>query len=220
MASLRIEHAVLPAGDGPPDQDRCFTAGGLVVVFDEASAYGPKVSPDATEYVDTLRLAPIEQIISQYGIDLRDALAAAIRTTGDNVALVPGEGPSSTVSIVRRGEETVHVLVLDDSPVVVQFIRGGQELIVQHPMDNIAADLRHRHRTRLAAGHGYDQEHREILAMLQRRDAYSDIVRPGTGSRKLAPNRRLRRFVGSPLEPSLTASPLPSTVIHLLSRRS
>lgn len=169
MASPRIEYAVLPAGDGP-GQDRCFTAEGLVVVLDGASAYDPSVSPDAGEYVDTLGPALVEQITGTPGIDLRDALAEAIRQAADKLQLIPGKGPSSTVSIVRWGDETVDALVLGDSPIIVQFANGHQETLVQHPMDHIAPNLRRRYRERLAAGRGYDDEHRALLAEIQRQE--------------------------------------------------
>ena len=170
MPNPRIEYAVLPAGEGP-GQDRCFIADGLVVILDGASAYDPTASPDASEYVDTLGPALIEQITGTPGIDLRAALAEAIRQTAHKLALVPGQGPSSTVSIVRWGDEAVDVLVLGDSPVVVHCTNGSQKTIVQHPMDHIAPELRRRYRERLVAGHGYDDEHRQILAELQRREA-------------------------------------------------
>lgn len=170
MASPRIEYAVLPAGEGP-GQDRCFTDDSLVVVLDGASAYDPSVSPDASEYVDTLGPLLMGAITGTPGIDLRDALAEAIRQTADKLALIPGKGPSSTVSIVRWSDETVDVLVLGDSPVVVQFTDGSEETIVQHPMDHIAPDLRRLYRERLSAGHGYDEEHRRTLAEIQRQEA-------------------------------------------------
>lgn len=170
MPSPRIEYAILPAGDGP-GQDRCYTADGLVVVLDGASAYDPSVSPDASEYVDTLGPLLIEQITGTPGIDLRNALAEAIRQTTDKLALIPAKGPSSTVSIVRWGEEVVDVLVLGDSPVIGQFTDGSRETIVQHPMDHIAPGLRRLYRQRLAAGHGYDAEHRAVLARIQRSEA-------------------------------------------------
>ena len=114
MNSTRIEYAVLPAGDGP-GQDRCFTAEGLVVVLDGASAYDPSLSRDASEYVDALGPALIEQITNTPGIDLRDALTEAIRWTAAKLQLIPGKGPSSTVSVVRWGADTVDVLVLGDN---------------------------------------------------------------------------------------------------------
>lgn len=170
MASPRIEYAVLPAGEGA-GQDRCFTADGLVVVLDGASAYDPSVSPDASDYVDTLGPTLIEQITGNPGVDLRDALAEAIRQTAAKLQLIPGKGPSSTVSIVRWGADTVDVLVLGDSPVIVQFTDGHYETIVQHPMDHIAPELRQLYRDRLSAGHGYSQEHRALLAEIQRHEA-------------------------------------------------
>jgi hypothetical protein len=170
MASPRIEYAVLPAGDGP-GQDRCFTADGLVVVLDGASAYDPSVSPDATDYVDTLGPTLIDRITGHRSANLRDSLADAIRYTARKLSLVPGKCPSSTVSVVRWDRDAVDVLVLGDSPVTVQYIDGRRETLVQHPMDHIAPNLRQCYRERLAAGYGYDAGHRSLLQEIQRREA-------------------------------------------------
>ncbi|GAA4749138.1 hypothetical protein [Actinomycetospora chibensis] len=170
MAPPHIEYAVLSAGEGA-GQDRCFTADGLVVVLDGASAYDPSVSPDAGEYVDTLGSVLIEEIVRHEGIDLRDALSQAIRHTADKLALIPGKSPSSTVSIARSGSAGVDVLVLGDSPISAYFTDGSQRSIIQHPMDHIAPELRGRYRDRLAAGSGFDDEHRSILARIQRAEA-------------------------------------------------
>lgn len=170
MSPPRIEYAVLPAGDGP-GQDRCFTAEGLVVVLDGASALDPEANPDATEYVDTLGPLLLDQIAARPGIDLRDALAEAIRQTAAKLALVPGTAPSSTVSVVRWGDETLDVMVLGDSPVVVQLTDGSRQTIVQYPQAHIAPELRRRYRQRLNRGSGYDAEHRDILSQIQRREA-------------------------------------------------
>lgn len=170
MASPRIEYAVLPAGHGP-GQDRCFTAEGLVVVLDGASAYEPGVSPDAGVYVDTLGPALLDLITSHPRINLREALARAIRLTAERLTLDPGKGPSSTVSIVRWSEGAVDILVLGDSPVVVQFTDGSHETLVQDTLDHVAPELRRLYRQRLAAGHGYDDQHQAILAQIQRAEA-------------------------------------------------
>jgi hypothetical protein len=177
MASPRIEYAVLPAGDDA-GQDRCFTAEGLVVVLDGASAYDPTVSPEAGEYVDTLGPTLVEQIESHPGVDLREAVAEAISQTADKLNVVPGKGPSSTVSIVRCGARTVDILVLGDSPVVIHSTDGSEEIVVQHRMKHIAPELRQLYRERLANGNGYNEQHRALLREIQRREV-SMRNRPG-----------------------------------------
>lgn len=170
MASPRIEYAVLPAGDGP-GQDRCFIADGLVVVLDGASAYDPSVSPEAGEYVDTLGPALVNQITRRPGIDLRDALASAISYAADKFALVPGRGPSSTVSIVRCGPKIVEVLVLGDSPVLVEADGSQREIFRQECMKEVAPELRERYRRRLLEGYGFDDTHRNIMKQIQQEEA-------------------------------------------------
>lgn len=178
MAPPLIEYAVLPAGEGP-GQDRCFTAEGLVVILDGASAIDPTANPDATQYVDTLGPLLVERITRMPCVDLRDALAEAIRRAADKLALVPGTAPSSTVSVVRWGRESVDVLVLGDSPVIVESTDGTLQTIVQHPQAHIAADLRQLYRERLTAGWGFDDEHRAILADIQRQESLMRNVEDG-----------------------------------------
>ena len=143
----------------------------MVVVLDGASAIDPVTNPDATEYVDTLGPLIMKLITGTPGIDLRDALAESIRQATERLTLAPGTAPSSTVSIVRWRDATVDLLVLGDSPVIVCFIDDSQETIVQNSQDHIAPELRHLYRQRLAARYGYDDEHRAILAEIQRREA-------------------------------------------------
>jgi hypothetical protein len=77
------------------------------------------------------------------------------------LGLAPGRAPSSTVSVVRRSTTTVDVLVLGDSPVYVAY--GNK---IDRLSDDRLARLDLPSRThlfeRLAAGHGYDDRHKEI----------------------------------------------------------
>ena len=101
------------------------------------------------------------------GRRLRTVVRNAIATTADKLDLVPGDSPSSTVSIVRVGPELVDVFVLGDSPVIVGFRDGTQQRICDDRLAQLNFPARDAYRARLAAGHGYDDEHHRLLAELQ-----------------------------------------------------
>lgn len=80
--------------------------------------------------------------------------------------LTPGSSPSSTVTIARWTDDAVEVLVLGDSPVVVLLDSGRVDCVRDDRLTCVASDLRARYRDRLAAGSGYDDEHRAIVRQL------------------------------------------------------
>jgi len=114
---------------GTPDRndDRVFVTDNAVIVMDGASAFVP-CSVDTGTYVDTLGAAIVNELHDQ-AADLRTAVRNAIATTASKLDLVPGQSPSSTVSIVRIGSETVDVFVLGDTPVILGFTDGTHQRI-------------------------------------------------------------------------------------------
>src|SRR3954449_3645487 len=86
-----------------------------VVVLDGASGSDTRVT--VADYVDHLSGALIEVLDDEPDMPLPHALADAIRSTVAALRLMPGESPSSTVSIARRRGEEVDLLVLGDSPI-------------------------------------------------------------------------------------------------------
>ena len=118
-ARISARIAVLPATSGA-GEDRVRIASNAVVVLDGAS--GTDLGVSVSDYVDSLADHLIAALDSNPSASLAGAVTAAIDHTTTACGLTPGHAPSSTVSIVRRGAETVDVLVLGDSPVYVSHL--------------------------------------------------------------------------------------------------
>ncbi|WP_081877945.1 protein phosphatase 2C domain-containing protein [Nocardia brasiliensis] len=158
-----INAAQLP---GTSDQDRVIKTSYGVIVLDGATSFDPS-SPSANDYVDSLG-HELQRRFARSD-DLRVILADAITATSRDLQLRPGLGPSSTVALVRLRANTVEVLVLGDSTVVVGHYDGSQQLITDHRLDQLELPQAEQYRHRLASGSGYDDIHRELLSALQQR---------------------------------------------------
>ncbi|MFE6647705.1 hypothetical protein ACFVJS_14145 [Nocardioides sp. NPDC057772] len=151
------QHPEPPAGD-----DRVFITSNAVIVLDGASAFAARDVPAST-YADHLG-SMMAGLVDGSDEPLTALLADAIKTTANALDLTPGgRAPSSTVAIVRkRRNASVDVLVLGDSQVAIPG-----EIIRDDRLGPLASTERTAYRTRLVSGHGYDDEHRRILADLQ-----------------------------------------------------
>lgn len=151
------QHPEPPAGD-----DRAFITSNAVIVLDGASAFAARDVPAST-YAEHLG-STLASLLEGSDEPLTALLADAIKTTAAALDLTPGgRAPSSTVAVVRqRVDATVDVLVLGDSQVVIPG-----EIIRDDRLGLFASAERTAYRTRLMRGHGYDDEHRRILADLQ-----------------------------------------------------
>jgi hypothetical protein len=76
--------------------------------------------------------------------------------------LSPGDSPSSTVTIVRKRDDVIEIVVLGDDFVVLP-----DTVMTDSRIGSVAPQLRSAYRTQLAAGLGYDTAHRSLLAKLQ-----------------------------------------------------
>jgi hypothetical protein len=117
------------AGGARPTEDRIVTTPYAVAVLDGAS------QPDPTEHdggwiADTLA-RELGTRLDDEG-DLATVLADAIAAVADRFGIVPGEGPSTTVALVRWTGDVLDVLVLGDSPVIV-YLRDGTVGEVRDP---------------------------------------------------------------------------------------
>ena len=151
------QHPKPPSGD-----DRAFVTANAVIVLDGASAFTARDVP-AAAYADHLG-STLAGLVDGNNEPLTALLADAIEATVDALDLTPGgRAPSSTVAIVRRREDaSIDVLVLGDSQVVIPG-----EILRDDRLAPLASAERTAYRTRLTSGHGYDDEHRRILAALQ-----------------------------------------------------
>ncbi|NEW36863.1 hypothetical protein GV791_30550, partial [Nocardia cyriacigeorgica] len=157
-----VHSAQLPA---QADEDRAVASQHAVIVLDGATAHDPE-TPRAGTYVDTLST----ELQSRIGPanDLRTALADAIRATAELLELAPGKSPSSTVAVVHIQPDTVDLLVLGDSAIIVGTIDGAQHIHTDDRLERLGLPQADNYRHRLATGTGYDDQHRELLRELQR----------------------------------------------------
>ena len=105
------------------------------------------------------------------GGPIADAVAEAIRMVRDAHRLTPDTSPTSTVAIARWSDGVVETYALGDSYVVVLRADGTESVYTDNRLDAVGAPERAAYRTRLAAGHGYDVGHRELLLALQAEQA-------------------------------------------------
>jgi hypothetical protein len=114
---------------------------------------------DARWYVHRLDAALTRQFEVRPELDLRRALAAAIsQVQEEHAASCPnpaaGQGPSSTVAIVRRDGPWLDVLVLGDSTILLDH--GDRlSIVTDTRLAAIAPELRLEIKTALRTGHGY-----------------------------------------------------------------
>lgn len=154
-----VASAQLP--EPPAGADRIFIAPNAVIVLDGASAFAPD-TPDPQEYVETLGGLLRDTLTAEPSADLRHALADAIETTATGLQLAPGHSPSSTIAVARWSDDAVDLLVLGDTQITTP---GG--VLRDDRLASIARDKRAAYQARLRVGHGYDDEHRALLAALQ-----------------------------------------------------
>ncbi|TVT22714.1 hypothetical protein FNH06_12585 [Amycolatopsis acidiphila] len=153
----------------PPMQesaDRIFVTPHAVIMLDGASAFVPVPVP-ASDYADHLGRLIAADLTTDPAADLTDVLAEAIRSTATHFDLRAGESPSSTVTIARERDEHLDLLLLGDNYVILP----GGEVLTDDRMDRLDLEPRRRYRERLAAGHGFDDEHRRLLRELQTQQA-------------------------------------------------
>lgn len=156
---MRVTTAQLPPMK--ESADKIFVAPHAVVMLDGASAFVPVPVP-ASDYADHLGRLTADALTADPTANLPDLLAEAIRSTAAHFDLHAVESPSSTVTIARERDNQLDLLVLGDNMVILP-----DEIITDDRMDRLNLEPRRRYRERLAAGHGYDDEHRALLRELQ-----------------------------------------------------
>ncbi|MDR7383607.1 protein phosphatase 2C domain-containing protein [Promicromonospora iranensis] len=154
---------------GPNNQDRYVVGDGFAAVLDGATSVAGDRSHDPGWYAERLGQALSETV--PRGEPLADAVAGAIRTVRDAHGLTPDTSPTSTVAIARWSDDVVETYTLGDSYVVVLRAGSVETVYTDDRLDAVGADERAAYRARLAAGHGYDVGHREVLLALQAEQA-------------------------------------------------
>lgn len=149
------------AGTDRPSEDRIFTLPHAVVVLDGAS------QPEAAEYdggwiAETLGREISHRLSHQNG-DLRELLADAITSVAGRYQLIPGQAPSTTVSIVRWDDQAVEVLVLGDSPVIGLTREGEIRRVEDDRLKQVARQQRVRIAERGGFGFGDREQWRQLV---------------------------------------------------------
>lgn len=154
---LEVVAAELP-GNGATSEDRIRVGTNAVVVLDGASGSDTHVS--VNDYVDDLAGALVEVLDAEPDMPLPHALADAIRSTVAALRVMPGESPSSTVSIARRRGDAVDLLVLGDSAI---YIGPDSQLLTDDRLAHLDLPSRTKANQRLREGAGYDDVHRDLV---------------------------------------------------------
>ncbi len=146
--------------------DKIFVTPHAVILLDGASAFVPVPVP-ASAYADYLGRFLADALTSDPAADLQEILAEGIKATAAHYDLKAGESPSSTVTIARERDEHLDLLLLGDNTVILP----GGEILTDDRIDRLDLEPRRKYRERLAAGHGYDDEHGRLLGELQTQQA-------------------------------------------------
>lgn len=136
---VRVSQAERSNGSRP-SEDRIFTTDQAVIVLDGASQPDPAVH-DGGWLADQLGSDLAARLEDEPSTDLAQALAASIRTVAEANDLQPGESPSTTVAIVRWNTDTVDVLVLCDSLVVVKDRLGRLHEVRDDRLASVTAGI-------------------------------------------------------------------------------
>jgi hypothetical protein len=160
---MRVTTAQLP--EAANSDDKVFTTPNAVIMLDGASAFTP-VPVSASVYTEHLGRHLRDELTAAPEHDLQEVLAHAIRASAGELKLTPGHSPSSTVTVVRDLADALEVLILGDNLVIMP-----NDIITDNRLDRLDLAPRRTYRDRLAAGFGYDDEHRAVLRELQAEQA-------------------------------------------------
>lgn len=162
--TLRIQRAeadgVGPDGAVRPSEDRIAVSGDTVILLDGATNLVPGRRSGGW-YAERLCVALESVLAADPHAALTTVLERGIAEVTERYELVPGQAPSSTVAMLRTGEQHVDALVLADSPVVVRT-DGGIEVLADERLGNLPR-ANGGYRQRLAEGGGFGPEHLEAL---------------------------------------------------------
>lgn len=158
----------LPGNPARPSEDRIVILPNAVIVLDGVSTLHDG-QPRGGWYAAELGVRIADQLTKEPDGDLRELLEKAITDMVRDHSPVAGASPATTVSIVRRLADRLDALVLGDSPIV----RIGPDTAVEVLRDDRLAHLVEvqpaagEYRRLLRAGHGFGEEHRELLRTLR-----------------------------------------------------
>ncbi|WP_344858022.1 protein phosphatase 2C domain-containing protein [Amycolatopsis ultiminotia] len=139
----------------------------IALVLDGASAFEP-VDVSTSTYVNHLANEISANLKEGPEVALAESVAAAIEETARELDLKAGNAPSSTVSLLRERDDSVDIFCLGDSAIYYGADDGEPIELIDLRLANLGITQHRAYRERIAAGHGYDARHRELLSELQR----------------------------------------------------
>lgn len=167
----QVEIAAATLAGGGKNQDRYAYGDGWAFVLDGASSFAKtKPEHDGGWYAEHLKQALTAGLANDPERPTPSIVEDAIRTLaevhGGNVASCP----TSTIALARWDGEVVETYLLGDSTAV--FISAeGEEVLGDARLAAVACALRSEYRSRLSAGHGFDERHQGLLQQLQTRQS-------------------------------------------------
>lgn len=161
---MKVDAATLAGGAS--NQDAYAVLGRVLVVLDGSSTYLPPVSDRNGRWFARTLLGALRDRLPDSSSSLTCILADAIAQVRDDHQLKPGS-PSSTVLMTRINDDTLDVLVLGDSTLVIQHSDDTCTSITDDRLGRIAASQRQAYLKQLHTGGGYDSQHARLLADLQ-----------------------------------------------------
>ena len=169
-AQVTVTAATLAGGD--KNQDRYAYGDGWAFVLDGASSF-VKTRPehDGGWYADHLK----QELSAGLTVHSQRATPEIVEDAIRTVAGLHGDDadscPTSTIALARWDTETVEVYLLGDSAAVLISVNDNEEVLADPRLAEVAPAIRGAYRSRIAAGHGFDERHRELLQSLQAKQA-------------------------------------------------
>jgi serine/threonine protein phosphatase PrpC len=159
-------------GSGRTNQDRYIIGPNFAAVLDGASNFSEEQpEQDGGWYAETLAARLRELLTAQPDSSLPEIVERAIESVATEHDLRADTSPTSTVALARWDDEHVEIYVLGDSTVAIIDTDGSEDAYSDDRIASIGGGLRRAYQERLAAGSGFDEEHRRLLASLQAEQA-------------------------------------------------
>ncbi|WP_157074962.1 hypothetical protein [Janibacter limosus] len=167
----RVEITAATLAGGEKNQDRYGYGDGWAFVLDGASSFATtQLEHDGGWYADHLKeglSAGLERGIHHSTAEI---VEEAIRTVADLHGDDAASCPTSTIALARWCHERVEVYLLGDSTASLIAATSEEELSDSRVAD-VGRTIREEYRSRLTAGHGFTEEHRQLLQRLQAEQA-------------------------------------------------
>src|SRR3954469_20346328 len=160
-------------GDRRSNQDQLVVVDGAAAVLDGATSWlrDPDDPRDGGWYSRVLGAALTARLPGRG--PLAEILADAIADVRETYSLTSGDSPYSTATIVRWAADEVDLLVLGDSPAVVQDGSRAVEVVADERLSTPAVAERAAYSQHLVDDHGFDAGFAELIAAVQRRERES-----------------------------------------------